>query len=836
MANIAPIPEVPVPPSSGRPGGLGALLERTLLRWVVQAFNAIRERFSEMVRQAVDRTLENLEVPLIQMLGPALDRALAEPNVPDEIKQIVRSVRSGEHQVGAFVLTVAAAILVGPTLSALFSAPMELVRYVSNKTFHPMRLDFGTWNLASKRDASYQPDMQRELWAQGWTDRQMDAARLALESRLDIKDTLLAYHRKELTVAQASARLTELGVATSDLALYFAISRPIPSPSDLVRFALREAWRDDIAQEYGYDQGRPAQFDEWMAKQGYDPIWPKLSWRSHWNVPSAGQGFQMFHRGIIDYDKLSTLLKVNDVAPGWIDPLLGITYNLLTRVDVKRAIRYGKLTPEQVNLEYHKQGYSDRDAEILTDVAVLEAVEEAASLTRSSIEKAYRQGMIERSEAIAQFAPLGVVGEVANFYLDLVDFERDMDLRDRRISNLEKRYKAGSLDEAGARGALDSLGVSPAEIDIRVEEWQIESTSGVKRPTRANLENFVEAGVIDLGQYRAEMRQLNYGDVYIDWYAQGLAYERQIAAEKEAERARTEQERIEKAEVKTAYNEAKARIDVQIAEVNEAIASAQVAMVEAENERDLALSRSISVRESVALQRSYNPAILEADATIDEARVEMADLRSSIALLRERISQIDRSLVENVDVAEQESLRSERLSLQTSIAVLQKQIAEVEAAKSRLQESIARSEDDAEVVAFKREVAGLDVRISDLRVEIATNRERIERIDQALQEVLSAERRATLERERSGLQADIRAIESDIAAIEADIRKVQTEKGDLERELETKLSALPGKSEQISIEQTYAVIIDQLQQNIAEYRSQVASLRLARSRLKVEVG
>jgi hypothetical protein len=71
----------------------------------------------------------------------------------------------------------------------------------------------------------------------------------------------------------------------------------VPPPSDLILMAVREAFDDQVAGEFGLDANFPAPFATYGRQIGIDEQWAKRYWRSHWNLPSTEQGFEMFHRG-----------------------------------------------------------------------------------------------------------------------------------------------------------------------------------------------------------------------------------------------------------------------------------------------------------------------------------------------------------------------------------------------------------------------------------------------------------------------------------------------------------------------------------------------------------
>lgn len=834
MGTIKPIKTTPVPGTGGSAGGLGARLKQSLLSFAVDFLNRVRESVSDILRHAADNVLESFESPLAQMARPLLNKAIATPGIPQEIKSILVSARDQQFQVGAILLAFTTIFILPPVINALFDAPIQLVRYVGNKTFRPNRLDFGTWYAAMLRDPKYAAVLTREMLDLGWTDEQIQAAKLVAEQRLGVSDVLLANVREIMPDGEMSRRLAASGVPAADAGILQRLTEQIPGPSDLVRFGTREAWRDDIAAAYGYDQGMPAPLVEWMQKQGFGPEWSKAFWRSHWVIPSAGQLFEMFHRGEISQAELFEGLQTNDIAPGWLRPLLGITYNLLTRVDVKRALRYGELSIEQVSDEYRKQGYDDRDSRILTNIALQETVQEAAGLTRSAVVASYKKRRMSRSEAIESLADIGVIGQVAEFYLDQADADRADELLQRRIDILGKRFVDGTISEGETRIALGSLGVGGAETDVLIEEWVLRRSVSVRRPSRSNLDEFFRQQVIGVDRYRAEMASLGYDPTYVGWYLASLAFEQSVERAKEEERAQKERLRVERERKESAYAKGKAVIDQDIAEINAAIADSQVALVEAQNERDRALEQVMSPRAIAEIEAEFRPLFVAADEAIAQARLTIQTLQTDIAEQSSAINTAKRALALGRDLVLESELKTARLLHQTDLARLDNLIARDQTDIAILEEAIPNMESSAERGAGEQDILALKRHIRELQEQQTEVKIQIEEIDEQLPVQLAADRRVEIQQTVDAAAASIDRLRVEIEQIEETVRELQIERRGLDVELQDRVTALPGKSEQIAIRARFDARIDDIKSRIAVLRSNVADQRIKKADLVVE--
>jgi len=834
MSPIKPIRDAPVPAPVSRHAGIGAASLNVLERFFVSGFNRLKETVSDTLRHALESLMESLEIPAVQMLRPLINRALANPELPVEVRELGTQLLSGDHPVElAAIIPIAVGIVLG-IFTGAFAPFTRVAAYWMDREVKSARLDPGTAIHAKWRDPLASGLANQDLRDQGFSDERIKIAEMVAKDRLGIGDLITLWRRGMLNDLGLVNRAARVGFELGELEDLKQATERIPGPADLVQFQLREAWRDDVAARWGYDVGDITQFSEWMEKQGLSADWAKRYWRSHWVIPSAAQGFEMMWRGVISDDELRELLVINDLAPGWIDNLMQVARPVPGRIDRRYAFREGEIGWQELYDLYVMDGYTDKWATILANTTAKMAVSEAKGLTRSAIEKAYRKRRLSQGEAVAMLDEIGISEDIANFYLSQVDADRSDDLLDRRIDAVGKQFVVGDLNATQARNELANLQVLSGEIAVYIEEWSIARGTKTKRPSRANLERFFMDGVIETGEYRDQMDRLGYSDLYVDWYLSSLAIDRQQAAEKDERAARVEQERVTKDRRSTDYQYAKAKIDTNIAELQAAIASAQVAMVEAENERDRRLSQALPVSAIADLERDYQPALFDAQAAISEARLQITRLQTAIKAERETISVVDRSLIENVDMAKYAAWKAERLTAQTEQARLGELIATDRVAIAQLKEAIAVFEEPADVERAKLEILALQTEVAQYVEQQAHWATSIEEIDELMAAALDPVRRQELRSEKSASSVRIAEIEVEIAELREEIRNVQVEHETLERELEIQVTALPGREAQIAIRAEFQVKIAEIESNIAVYRENIAKLRLEKSALAVE--
>lgn len=158
------------------------------------------------------------------------------------------------------------------------------------------------------------------------------------------------------------------------------LGQVLPPYSDIVRMMVRDVGDDSLVQRFGLDTDfgvkYSAQLKQWAAGQGVSDKIMQYLWRSHWSIPAPGQLFEMYHRlrktGQFGNEAqvlsdVTTALEQQDILPFWIPRLLAISFRPLTRVDARRAFQVGAIDESGVYNSYIDQGYSDDNAQILTN-------------------------------------------------------------------------------------------------------------------------------------------------------------------------------------------------------------------------------------------------------------------------------------------------------------------------------------------------------------------------------------------------------------------------------------------------------------------------------------
>jgi len=333
------------------------------------------------------------------------------------------------------------------------------------------------WRMFFTSDISREK-IESALKDAGWDDEYIGALEKAHRRYTEAGDALALLRRGEIDQAGFFDRLAQNGFDSQAMVDLATLKDVIPGPTDLVRMALREAFRDDVAAQWSYDEDMPPEFTTWMQKQGYKPEWAQKYWRAHWALPSTLQGFEMRHRDVIDDGELETLLRISDIPRKWRENLTKIAYRPLTRVDVRRMHDMGVLSDDEVKRSYKDLGYDDQNAQRMLDFTIAynartgsSELTEYKDLTRSVIVQAYKKGVISQDQAETRLMEIGYEMEGIGILLSLADWQQDVEdapdymaeySKDIRAI-VEKAYSQRVLSNAEAKETLIGVGYSETE-------------------------------------------------------------------------------------------------------------------------------------------------------------------------------------------------------------------------------------------------------------------------------------------------------------------------------------------------------------------------------------
>lgn len=401
-----------------------------------------------------------------------------------------------------------------------------------------------------------------------------------------VAEILSLLSRGALTDDLANAMLFRNGITSDiDLKAIKTLRQPIPPPSDLIMFGVREVWDEATVLRYGYDSELPPQFRTFMASSGMDlPLYPPgddsphpagltftdAYWRAHWQLVSPEQAYRMFHLlrgnpadprtwrfpGVRPFtaDDLNRVLKISDYPPALRDSLAAIAYTPMRIADIRNSIKYLRKDKAWAYEAFLDRGLKPVDANTAADLAVVMA-NSADAYAVDSVTKAakkgflvhlldqYNLGIIDRNTAFGLLTSFGLKADDANMALDIEDAKIREDIVKSAMKQARSDWFMGRTSLQGIANRLAGINIQQDRITQFIAKLTVERGESRVVLSTSRVLAMYKNGMLDRDSTIQRLQNLNWNDV--DTILQVADIERQIA-QTQAHQAEVEQAALSK--------------------------------------------------------------------------------------------------------------------------------------------------------------------------------------------------------------------------------------------------------------------------------------------------
>lgn len=304
---------------------------------------------------------------------------------------------------------------------------------------------------------------------------------------------------------QFTGDMLKYGYTPEDVINYEHTSKFYPQPQDFIRFAVRDTYNEEVVKKYGYDLDYPDAIDPYVAQAGMTPEWLKHYWRAHWELPSPNQTFEMVHRRKITLDDARTILRIADIAPYFIEPLISIAYNPVTRVDLRRLYQGGEYTEEQVYEGYLDLGSSPEIARALTNWTTDNYAPAERDLAKEEVLKNYRIGQVSAEEVKNLLTVLDYTEDQVTWILVYEDYKVSASEVIESAEVIITELINGIITLKQGETMLDGLKLSQKAKNQYIERAKREVRKLQHLPSIDTLKTWYKASIIDVTEFRLRM-------------------------------------------------------------------------------------------------------------------------------------------------------------------------------------------------------------------------------------------------------------------------------------------------------------------------------------------
>ena len=471
------------------------------------ATDHVKEKYMEGFTKNADALLD-----VIKAYG------LIDDSGADALNKITRTF--GIFQ--APLLLVSIVMIVVDYMKGIMQASMGKIMQQYNSAYSPYALDASSAARAAFIAPEKYDEAHEALRRNGLSDDDISLLYLSMYKTHDTDTVRELYLRGLFLPDKAKSELRKQGYTDDRIDELIETWYPIPAPNDLITMAVREAFSESQAASLGLDYNLPSAFVEWASKQGISAQWAKMYWRAHWQLPSPQMGYEMVHRGLITEDDLRGLLVALDYSPRWHDALMGINYNLMTRVDLRRIFELGLINADEMEQKYREIGYSPGDAKLLRAWTEVEYNQEYKDITKTEIINQYLEGIIDEDKMRDMLLYMGYTSERIETMVALAQYKRAYAKQTTLIAALKKMYISGQIAMSHVQSELSLYNIDARRIVELVDQWDIEKLAEIKLPMKTELDQWFLADVISRGDYITEMNRIGYSDKNIERYVKWI--------------------------------------------------------------------------------------------------------------------------------------------------------------------------------------------------------------------------------------------------------------------------------------------------------------------------
>lgn len=352
----------------------------------------------------------------------------------------------------------------------------------------------------------------------GFDAKISDQLMAGAKSYMTALDYITLWRRGDTTELETDDQLGKLGYDDRQIKLVKQVTLYYPTAQDIVRFAVRDVYTPTTVEAYGLMSDMPPDYLPAAAKAGLAEETGRAFWAAHWELPSPTQVFEMLHRGIITEEETEQYLKSADYMPRWRKPLMDISYNPLTRVDVQRMFRMGVLGEDEVYKSYRAIGYNDTNAKYMTEFTVKMAAGKEDETPKSVIMQAYDAGLIDADKAREQLKALHLTDEAIETVIALANDAILQEKIDLQADSIIDHFNQGGISQAEMETQLTTIGVPARMLQLTIQRELAQAKKRKKVATKADLDRWLKYGLLPTEQYDKRMSLLGYSASDIAMY------------------------------------------------------------------------------------------------------------------------------------------------------------------------------------------------------------------------------------------------------------------------------------------------------------------------------
>jgi hypothetical protein len=429
----------------------------------------LRSWSSRVILNGLEKTFDAFEPDFREALIPSLQRLKSIEGLPDDIKAILERAETQPKAVQfAFLLPLAIGLLAGAGMG-MARPMMNLGSYQLDKLVHSARLDPIAAITAWRRDPTKYESLLNDLKEQGWSNERIEALKFVMQF--------------------------------------------YPTPENLVLWEAKEVFEPDMIAKFGLADEFEKLDLSLFTGAGITEEQARNFWIAHWNYPSMGQVFDMYHRREVEWDDVSEYMRLAEFPPYWREKLEAISWDLPNRIELRMMARYGLVDKKFLLDILEKVGLHEDYRDIAADMMLVMGIQ-------SDLSTRYGKGWITSDNVKSELATAGLDPKIADrVYQWIVKqsaTERVTTEKGLTKAEIVKGVKKGTITRTEGEGLIVDMGYDAKEakfiMDINIPVGETATEVKQKELTKSDILNAYKLGQIDEADTVSGLMSIRYSE------------------------------------------------------------------------------------------------------------------------------------------------------------------------------------------------------------------------------------------------------------------------------------------------------------------------------------
>lgn len=478
-------------------GAVGRKVAELVAEHVVKARAAGLPHEHEHAYRARTAWMERLEREVAPVMAPIFAEALADPETPDEWRDLFAEVSGPEHQTGILLqiaMFAGLAIAGGPAAAAGAIANIQALAF-ARKPSVPLTPPEAA--LAVIRGVMSAEEGQAEARFSG-----IDQQRFTVMERITgeppgPQELQEAFRRGIIDQATFEHGIRQSRLRDEWIPTLLALRHFPPSPQAAIEAAVEGHLSVEEAKKVTEIGGLdPAYFDPLYETAG--------------SPPGTEEMIHLWRRGEMTEAEVRQGIRESRVKNKYVDAILKTKRVIPPMRTVVAGVHQGVFTAEVALHKLAQLGYEAEDAAALVQEGQHLATAKVRELTVAEISTLYEEEAITREEASAMLLNLRYDDHHAAWVLDLADTKRARKFLEAAVSRIHTLYVAHKTTPAQVATELDALHVPTTQRAALLHLWDLEREANARPLTLAQLEKAYKNGLIDEPAFIAHLRGMGY--------------------------------------------------------------------------------------------------------------------------------------------------------------------------------------------------------------------------------------------------------------------------------------------------------------------------------------